>query len=293
MINWEQFCEEHGIDYKPCNSRGYTQINCIFCGNNNYKGGLHQDNYYVCFVCGYHSINETVKFLTGENWYSIQVKYKNNLTTRDLYLLENSEQTERTQKVVFPEKLIPLTDKAKKYLSGRGFDPYLLEEKYKIKSTTEIGAHCHRIYIPIIQDNKEISWTTRDVTNKSEQRYLSCPEKDEVIPHKKTLYNLDNCNLSHIVLVEGITDCWKLGDNSAACFGIKYTQAQVNVLSTFSKISILFDDEIIAQKQADNLGNILSGLGVEVETIKLGTGDDPGEMPLDEARQLMKEILDE
>ena len=56
---------------------------------------------------------------------------------------------------------------------------------------------------------------------------------------------------------------------------------------------MLYDSSDDAQRAADNLGNQLSGLGVEVESIVLKEYKDPGEIPLDEARQLMKEILDE
>ena len=120
---------------------------------------------------------------------------------------------------------------------------------------------------------------------------MSCPEKEEVIPHKTIVYNADNITGNKAVLVEGVTDCWRLGDGSICCFGIKYTQAQANYLATLEKLFIMFDDEYNAQCQAESLGNILSGLGTEVEIIKLGTGDDPGNLSQKDADDLMKQLM--
>lgn len=290
-INWDMFCEDHGLEYKSKNSRDFTQINCMYCGDNGFKGGLNSGNWYVCWKCGSHSINEVIMILTGENWHTLHIKYLDQYDARSLYLLEHSQLRERSPKIEFKERLTPLNDRAKKYLTGRGFDPYFIEEKYKIKSTTENGSHCHRLYIPVIMENKEVSWTTRDITNRAPQRYLSCPEKDEVRNHKKILYNIDNCNNDHIILVEGVTDCWKLGDNSASCFGIKYCQEQVLLLASFEKVTILFDPEENAQKQADALANQLAGLGVDCSCVYLKGDKDPGDLSCEEAENLKKQIL--
>jgi hypothetical protein len=290
-INWQTFCDDYGIEYSPENSRGFTSCVCPYCGSNKKHLGLHSSGYAVCFICGYHHIQEVVKILTGENWYTLQIKYKDSLSPRDIFLLEHADQTERAKRIIFPERLVPLTDRARKYLIGRNFDPNMIAEKYGVKSTTENGPHCHRLYIPVRFENREISWTTRDITNRAEQRYLSCPERDEVLPHKSIVYSFDDVPGDHAILVEGVTDCWRLGNGSVCCFGIKYSQSQANLLATFRKVSIIFDDEINAQIQANKLGDILSGLGVDVEIIKLGNGDDPGSMSQVDADSLVKDLL--
>jgi CotS family spore coat protein len=78
-------------------------------------------------------------------------------------------------------------------------------------------------------------------------------------------------------------------DGAVATFGIAFRQSQINLLATFEKITMLYDSSDDAQRAADNLGNQLNGLGVDVESILIKDYKDPGDIPLEEARQLCEE----
>lgn len=294
MYDFEKLFDDYGVDYKPLNSRGYISIPCPFCSDSKYKLGIHISGFAVCWSCGSHAIWTVIKHFTGQNWSDIQTQYKTTLNSRDLYLLNNrSEDRIIPSKLSLPEYTEPLNDRAKKYLESRGFDIQELIDVYDIRSTGHLGNYCFRIVIPIYFEGKIVSWTTRDYSGKASVRYMSCPTSQEIIPHKDIVYGYDLVPGTHAVCCEGPMDAIKMGPGAVATFGIAFRSSQINLLASFMKVTLLYDSSDDAQKAADNLGNQLSGLGVEVESIVLKEYKDPGEIPLDEARQLMKEILDE
>ena len=88
---------------------------------------------------------------------------------------------------------------------------------------------------------------------------------ESIIPAKEILYNLDNCNENYIIIVEGVFDVFRIGDNSASTFGMKYSHKQISILAeNYETVIIMFDNEKQAQKQARKLGAELSMLGVNV-----------------------------
>lgn len=184
-----------------------------------------------------------------------------------------------------------MTIRHKDYLRGRGFDPDLLEAKYGLLGTGPTG-HCpHRIIVPVFHRGRMVSWQARDVTSRVELRYISASQANEEVPHKTILYNLDNCRGDSVLVVEGITDAWRLGDGACATFGTKFTQAQVVLLAGFRRVFLVYDGEAQAQTQARRLCRALGLVGVrEVRNVILDGGD-PGSMEQGEAKRLKQELL--
>ena len=92
-----------------------------------------------------------------------------------------------------------------------------------------------------------------------------------------------------MIVVEGVTDVWRLGTSSAATLGIEFKMEQVLRLSqAHDNFVILFDEEPQAQKQAKVLAVKLKTLGKQV-TIEKIEGD-PGGMKQEEADLLVKEL---
>jgi len=92
------------------------------------------------------------------------------------------------------------------------------------------------------------------------------------------------------MVVEGITDVWRLGDGCCATFGTKVRLAQVRLLAEYSQVFFVYDGEAQAQALARKLCRALSGMGVQAENILLDGGD-PGDMEQDEAQKLKQELL--
>ena len=50
-----------------------------------------------------------------------------------------------------------------------------------------------------------------------------------VVNYKDILYNMDRVQGEKVVVVEGITDVWRMGDGFVASFGTTLTSAQINL----------------------------------------------------------------
>jgi DNA primase len=183
-------------------------------------------------------------------------------------------------------------DRGKDYLKSRGFVPEAIIQEYGLIITGPIGDYKFRIIIPIYQHGKLVSYQGRDYTGLSPIRYKACARENEIVHHKHLLYDADGVTGDHVIVVEGIFDAWKMKKNTVCTFGTGFTQQQVNLLSKWGKVSILYDGEPEAQKHAEKLGEQLSGLGTDVENIRLGK-EDPGALSMEEAGALSKEILGE
>jgi len=292
MYNFQRLLEDYGIDHKSMNNRGYIPIQCPFCGGNTYRGGLNPvKGFYSCWFCGFHGLNEVIPLLTYRQWHEIELQYKDTLNQRDLYLLKNSDPIERPTQLKLPDRTEALNTRARKYLEARGFDSYELERLYDLQSTDHLGDYNFRIIIPIYFKNVLVSFTSRDYTGRSELRYYSCKNTDEIINHKDLLYGYDLVPTDHVIACEGPFDKFSLGIHAVATFGTGFKTSQINLLSTFRKITLIYDAEPDARRKCDILGDRLSGLGCEVDCIYLKEGD-PGSLKRDEARQIVKEIMD-
>ncbi|KKL57058.1 hypothetical protein LCGC14_2239220, partial [marine sediment metagenome] len=117
-----------------------------------------------------------------------------------------------------------------------------------------------------------VSFVGADVTRQAKVPYKNASESESVIPIKSCLYNLDNANET-VILVEGITDVWRIGDGSVATFGKKVTDEQVNLLirKRIKRVYILSDSDayydwkILAERIAPVFNN--------VELLELNSGD--------------------
>jgi hypothetical protein len=268
-------------------SQNWINIQCPCCSDKSWHLGFNSEKqYYYCWKCQYHSIKEIftkLKIPLSE--------LKNNTQSIILNKLNNKE-------IIKKDFILPgtkLNDNHKNYLLNRDFDANYLENKYKLLGTNHLDQkYKFRIIIPIIYNNQIVSFTSRDYTNKQTLRYISCPKEMEIIEHKNILFNYDNCQNSFIIIVEGIFDCFRMDDNCCATFGISYTKEQVNLLTKYETIYICFDNEIDAQKQAEKLGNELSGIGKNVFIVNIPDQyKDMAEMPEAEAMKFKQELLND
>jgi DNA primase len=94
-----------------------------------------------------------------------------------------------------------------------------------------------------------------------------------------------------VILVEGITDVWRLGPGAIATFGIAFTKEQIKLLKQFEEVFIWFDSDRNAQRQADRIAQYISALGKEAEIINVGGYEDPASVPQKEAKKLVRQIL--
>jgi hypothetical protein len=190
----------------------------------------------------------------------------------------------------------PLGKPHLRYLERRGFDAEQIMRTWGLLGTGPLAFldglnYRFRIVAPIIWDGRTVSFQSRDYTNKADRKYLACVPEREVLSHKTILYGQQDKWGSTGILVEGITDVWRLGTSACATFGIEYQTEQVlQLINHFERVVILFDPEPQAQQQARKMRAQLSGCGVKVIIEKL-TDCDPGDLSQDDADHLVRNIL--
>jgi DNA primase len=177
------------------------------------------------------------------------------------------------------------------YLIKRGYDPKLLEMKYRIGGCHIIGRFPYRIVIPVFENDQMITATSRDVTDQQTERYLSLSIEESVVNIKESVYNIDSCIKENILIVEGPFDVWRIGGCTVSMFGTALNHCQVcRILAKGPKrVYILFDNEEQAQINANKLAACFAPLVPHVEIIEIAEKD-PGELTPGKALEIKNEL---
>jgi hypothetical protein len=275
-------------EHSGINTDDFVALPCPYCGGSNPKLGAHKTHgYFTCWSCGFHGLWDTLKILSGIPYrelkdivgqYSAFVAHDPSNSYKDVI--------KRPSKVEMlgSNEINPAHDAYKYIRDVRGFDPEFLFRKYSLTYTTYgYGKYNYRIGFPIFYNGKIVSYQMRDYTENPDRiRFMALEKEKEIIPHQRILYNLDNCSLDNILVVEGIFDCLRFNGPGIACsFGISFTIEQANLLrERYKNVFILYDEEEAAQEQAEKLGYLVGSGSTNVEVISLGSEgkSDPDEM---------------
>jgi DNA primase len=270
---------------------GWVGVRCPFCGDSSNHGGFNLlRGYYNCWRCGWHSVTDYIQVMLGVSFSEAKEIFED-------YTVSNSvrQTLNRTNVVNATTVDLPggeLTEYHRQYLIRRGFDPDFLVQKYHIQGTGPVGFYRLRIIIPIIYRGRVVSFTSRSITDRQYPRYLTCKIEQSVMNPKHVLYNIDNCVSEWVGVVEGVFDCWRMGDNYCATLGTTMTEQQLRLLLSYQTVVFLFDSEEEAQARARKYAAMLSALGVK-KTIVFDSElqKDPGEFSEERALYVRREIL--
>ena len=170
------------------------------------------------------------------------------------------------------------------------FDTNQLIEDYKIKFFPQVGKHNFCIFAPIIMNNKIVSYVACDTTGKKELKYDNLSVENSIISPKHCLYNIDSVKEGgSALIVEGLTDDWRMGSGCVATLGTQYTEEQIELLlrKRVKKAFIMYDAE--ALEEAFKLSDDLYGL-MEVEILELDDGD-PADLTDEEAWEIKRSLF--
>jgi len=284
-LNAQELLSDLGVEFLESGHHhcrpGWIQIkDCPFCGSDNYHLGLNtQGGIFSCWKCGFHPSFKVWRSLGLE-----RERLKDVLGNLDTEEVVRYERTRISLKE--PPDLGPLLPPHRTYLLERGFDPDRLARLWKIAGIGLSSRLAWRIYIPVIQRGKPVSWTTRSIGSRVAQRYISASAEEEVMNHKHTIYGRDYCQ-NRVIVVEGPADAWRVGPGAGALFGTAFSTAQVAELVKIPHRFICFDSEPTAQARARDLASQLSCFPGTTEVIELDA-DDPGSASRKEIRLLRK-----
>lgn len=296
MYSWDviSFLNKYSIPYytEGKNVRaGYVNIRCPSCNDHSNHGGFSLlKPYYKCWRCGSHRIDNIISDLLKIPVRDAKKIYNQFISSEELafqHIKKINKQTAEKVDYNFPE----LTDTAKKYLYDRGFtDEHI--QKYDLRFGGYSGKFAYRIIIPFYYNDVLISYQGRAINSKMTPKYDTLDVSDSVMNIKHILFNLDNCKQDDVILVEGVMDCMKIGDNCAATCGIELSiTQQMLIADRFKRVYFLFDNEPLAQKRAEDYGKMLAVHGLEVELLCLENHKDPGELTSEEIVELRETIF--
>jgi len=272
-IDFPTLCSRHGIRVAQPGDRHYrggewTSLRCPFCtgSEGNHLGFNSTSNTFTCFRCGRHGKFETIALLLGVSTKDVSKIVKEfAINVWDLKeqesekLREQADEVEEEKDFVLPG--VPkLLDAHREYLIDRKFKPVSLYRKWQLRSCGKAGRYAYRIIIPITYKGQPVSFTSRDITKKAQDRYLACPPKEALRHHKHCVYGLDNVPRKTCVVVEGTFGVWRIGEGGVCTLGTGWTQEQgILIAKKCTKSYIFFDpDEKEALMRAEALSNILS-----------------------------------
>ncbi len=289
MIDFERLFNDFSIPYWITGknvSKGWINISCPICGDVSNHGGFNiETGKYNCWKCGKHNSIYILQLLLRKSKNEI-IKILDNYSFFNKKIVKDDNKNSKEQLEFLGYELKEIH---RNYLIKRNFNPDLIKSKYKITGFTfENMFWQYRLMIPIFYNFNIVNYVGRDVSGK-QQRYLNLPNKEAVIDLKNILYNLDNVRQDKIIVVEGIFDVWRGGDNFVATFGTSFTKQQIMQILRFDRIYIIFDCEYEAQNKAKQLANILSGFSKKVSVIDLQLKDrDLADLTEEEVKELRR-----
>jgi len=294
------FLEDYNIEYKESGKNigrnWYGLKTCIFCGNTGYHLGMNKKSKYTsCFVCG-----------EGTSLFGY-IKEKLNISKKKVYAIINKYSSKHQiyeeilcgDEVVLPSNMQTTMPKsAYEYLKGRGFNPFKLRDKYGLKFTKHFSVaekdgirqdFSFRIMVPIMYNKKLVAWSGRDYTGQAETKYLHQEKSMCLSVPADSMYNTSSVT-DRTIIVEGVTDVWKMGNEVISGQGIKFTKNQLNQIKELNlkQVAILLDFN--AEEQARHLGDMLYGVVPDIRICYLEYGD-PGDLSYQGAFELKRKLL--
>ena len=300
------YLKHRGIQYWDTGnniSQDWIGIRCLWCGDKANHLGIHTTRGTInCFRC---PVKGTVfkiimkvercsfdeALLTVKNFNRLRSTHSLPLPRERSFNYRSLEQQDSEINVLsqfaFDTEMLPVHEN---FLKSRYFDPIFLMEKYKIKFCGPLGYYKLRIIVPVFDGQRCVSFVARDATDQAESPYLNCPNEQGLIDIRDSVYNLNHATNPDVIVVEGVTDVWRVGDDCVATLGVKYTTHQVLTLSQYRRCFILFDAEDRAQDQARQLSYDLGTVVQEVIRLELPEGD-PAELSESDIKSLRKQVF--
>lgn len=268
--------QQHRIDYRLGGTHHhvtthYLGMDCPYCSpnSNKFKLGYHlEKGFFSCWSCGFMPLVSTLCELTGLPPDKVRAL---------LGKLERpATQQERPRgKLTLPKGLEPLQKAHRLYLRKRGLIPQTVESIWGVQGIGVAAKLSWRIFLPIRDSGKTVSWTTRSI-GEQEPRYINARPEQEAIPAKKLLYGEDYARHA-IVIVEGPMDAMRIGPGAVATLGVGYSRAQILKMIKYPVRAVCFDADAAGQQRAKKLCAELEVFPGKVYNIILDSGSDPGE----------------
>lgn len=295
MIDFVKLCQEKNLPYLESGhhhcKEGWVQTHCPFCtdGTHGWHLGFSLDGGNMnCWRCGGHSAFKFIAAVFQNRSESAKQIFKQYQISNPI--AKTTEHKLRKKKSPKPPQTGPLGKTHRRYLRERKFNSQVIWD-WELSATKGLsGKWSWRIIAPICDaDGSVIAWGGRAINPDVKPKWKFSANEDWTIEPKRAVYGLNKVPGDRILIVEGMSDCWRMGFGCVGVFGIDWKEEQASQLKNFQHRFIMFDPEKRAQVQARKLADWLSPFPGETEIIS-GLKSDPGELPQSEANHIMQEL---
>lgn len=304
-MNIQQLLEENNIKYWTSGknvSKDHINIQCCFCDDESNHLGISLKNHKCnCWKCGPKSLSDILHKLLGIP-FTQSKELVESLDKRHLRRQEKDD-IHIGSRVLLPDGISKnFPNKYIKYLKDRGFKkPKQLINKYDLYACKfDCERYKFRILIPIIMNNKVVSFTTRDVTDNQDLKYKNATPKESIINPKECIFNYDTLKSGKdAFLAEGPFDVMKLGDGAFCLLGVKLTDERlikiINKLKNkqIERLFIFRDPDPTGIKSSKYISKVIRSIShivKKVVTISSNNNKDPGDLTFDEIVYLKEKI---
>jgi hypothetical protein len=158
-----------------------------------------------------------------------------------------------------------------------------------------------RLLIPITRAYKIIGWQARAIKphpiKHLNKKYIFPPLSVTTEGKSQWLYNMSAASYcTDLVIVEGVTDVWRIGKNAVATFGKSVSEEQLKILKlvwgSFASCVIVFDGEAEAYAKAKEIETICREQKIfknGITALRLAEGYDPDNYSREEITNLITE----
>jgi len=293
MLHFTRLCQEQNIPFIESGhhhcAEGWIQVNCPFCTDGTHgwhlgfslvKGNMN------CWRCGSHSVYDFIKIkLPGKSVKQILRQYDD-----PMFIPEKKIQKPRRKKAIIPPQVEPMIGIHRNYLLKKNFNPALLQDEWNLHGTKGFSKEWSwRIIAEIKNRAGDVTgYAGRALNDSTKPRWKFSRAEEMSDDPKQMLYGIEKVQ-DRVLIVEGVSDVWRMGAGAVATFGINWKVEQASILRNFSHRFIMYDNEYQAQWNAKALANWLAPFPGETEIIS-GLKTDPGDLSQNEADKIKKEL---
>ena len=270
---------------------GWIGIDCPFCGIGLGHLGIHceEGNYFKCWNCPEKGdIITLIQALEEIGFQSAKVVLER---YQELFPAVREERPGKAYTDILPEGFERIVEGdepplVRQWFRQRGFDLGICRE-YQL-GWVPCGEYQLRLIVLMRLDGKVVSFQAVDMTGRARVRYLDCPRDRAVIPNDRLLYGLDGVG-SQVILVEGVTDKWRVGKDAAAMLTKNWTDAQIHLLyekAKHKRVKVLLDMDAV--REGRKLASKLSELFDDVVFVGLDEAKDPDQLTAEEVKRIIE-----
>jgi len=261
-------------------SPGSTNIQCPFCDDrSNHCGIFHDDLGYHCWRCDASgSFDYLLARITGQDIEKLREEisdlgfsFEVDSSTQVEELWRGSEsQPEQRNVPDAPLTLPKYFDPVTWQMDFPLLDWYLNLRSYSRETPIayqcgicSVGPWMNRMIIPVYFNHQLVSYQAADLTRRAQVKYKTAPGEINNFLYR---WDLIDWSKRYIVLVEGVLDAWRFGDNALCTFGTHLTDRQKNLIikSKIKKVYLSWDGDAWEKslKHAEELNTFIPEVAV-------------------------------